>query len=90
MKQNQKFMFSGPNRKQLIQSSKANIAKRTNYDNSDESKFPIIDQTSVFYKNCKRNRKVEAKICQVCPFRKGIESQEYSINITNIIEDSPE
>jgi hypothetical protein len=38
--------------------------------------FPIIDKKSVFYKNCKRNRKVGAKICQVCPFRKGIESQE--------------
>lgn len=38
--------------------------------------FPKIDKRSVFYKNCKSNRKREAKICQVCPFRKGIEEQE--------------
>ena len=39
-------------------------------------KFPTIDVHSAFYKNCKRQRKVEAKICQSCPFRKGIEAQE--------------
>jgi hypothetical protein len=39
-------------------------------------KFPTIDKSSWFYKNCKANRKKEAKICQVCPFRKGIEEQE--------------
>lgn len=38
--------------------------------------FPKIDMKSAFYKNFKRNRKVEAKICQVCPFREGIEEQE--------------
>lgn len=38
--------------------------------------FPIIDKKSRFYKNCKRQRKLEAKICQDCPFRKGIEEQE--------------
>jgi hypothetical protein len=38
--------------------------------------FPEIDKKSAFYKNCKRNRKTKAKICQVCPFRKGIEEQE--------------
>ena len=35
-----------------------------------------IDFRSWFYKNCKRQRKVGAKICQVCPFRKYIEEQE--------------
>ena len=30
----------------------------------------------VWYKNCKRQRKVEAKICQDCPFRKIIERSE--------------
>lgn len=35
-----------------------------------------IDFNGWFYKNCKRQRKVEAKICQVCPFRKYIEEQE--------------
>jgi hypothetical protein len=38
--------------------------------------FPMIDKESRFYKNCKRQRKAEAKICQDCPFRKGIEEQE--------------
>jgi len=35
-----------------------------------------IDFNGWFYKNCKRQRKVNAKICQVCPFRKYIEKQE--------------
>jgi hypothetical protein len=39
-------------------------------------KFPIVDKESWFYKNCKRQRKNKAKICQCCPFRKGIEEQE--------------
>ena len=30
----------------------------------------------VWYKNCKRQRKVGAKICQDCPFRKVIERKE--------------
>jgi len=38
--------------------------------------FPIVDKKSWFYKNCVRQRKNNAKICQVCPFRKGIEEQE--------------
>ena len=38
--------------------------------------FPIIDKSSWFYKNCKRQRNAEAKICQCCPFRSGIEEQE--------------
>ena len=39
-------------------------------------KFPKVDKSSWFYKNCKRQRKNSAKICQVCPFRGGIETQE--------------
>lgn len=35
-----------------------------------------IDFSGWFYKNCKRQRKVGAKICQECPFRKHIEEQE--------------
>jgi len=35
-----------------------------------------LDTESAFYKNCKRQRKVEAKICQDCPFREWIEEQE--------------
>lgn len=35
-----------------------------------------LDKDSRFYKNCKTQRKKEAKICQVCPFRKWIEEQE--------------
>jgi hypothetical protein len=38
--------------------------------------FPILDFNSRFYKNCKTNRKKKAKICDVCPFRQGIEEQE--------------
>lgn len=38
--------------------------------------FPIIDKTTWFYKNCVRQRKANAKICQCCPFRQGIELQE--------------
>lgn len=29
-----------------------------------------------FYTNCKRQRKLGAKICQCCPFRKDIEKFE--------------
>lgn len=35
-----------------------------------------IDMKSRWYKNCKRNRKKEAKICDECPFRCEIEKQE--------------
>ena len=38
--------------------------------------FPKIDTKGDFYKNCVRNRRHGAKICQVCPFRAGIEAQE--------------
>lgn len=40
--------------------------------------YPFIPTESVFYKNCKRQRKCEAKICQDCPFRDNIETQEKS------------
>jgi hypothetical protein len=39
-------------------------------------KFPKVDKKSWFYRNCQTQRKKGAKICQVCPFRKGIEEQE--------------
>jgi hypothetical protein len=42
----------------------------------EERRFPKIDTDSWFYRNCKRQRKNAAKICQVCPFRAGIEAQE--------------
>jgi hypothetical protein len=35
-----------------------------------------LDEKSWFYKNCKRQRKRNAKICQCCPFRSEIENQE--------------
>lgn len=35
-----------------------------------------IDKSSWFYKNCRIQRRNNAKICQVCPFRKWIEEQE--------------
>jgi hypothetical protein len=38
--------------------------------------FPAVDFSSWFYRNCKIQRRKKAKICQVCPFRKGIEMQE--------------
>ncbi len=41
--------------------------------------FPKIDKTTWFYKNCKKQRRNEALICQVCPFRAGIEQQEEKI-----------
>jgi len=41
--------------------------------------FPEINKKSRFYKNCKRQRKLEAKICKDCPFRKGIEEQEQGV-----------
>ena len=34
------------------------------------------DKKTSWYKNCKRQRKVGAKICQVCPLRKVIELWE--------------
>jgi hypothetical protein len=55
--------------------------KKINYDVPFEmppqpNLFPIVNTSSRFYKNCKRQRKQEAKICQDCPFRNGIEEQE--------------
>jgi len=44
-------------------------------------KFTKIDFNSWFYKNCKRQRKNKAKICQVCPFRPYIEEQEKRNNL---------
>lgn len=38
-----------------------------------------IDKSSWFYKNCKSQRKREAKICQCCPFRSEIEKMEGKI-----------
>lgn len=38
--------------------------------------FPTVDKHTDFYKNCAQQRKRAAKICQSCPFRAGIESQE--------------
>ena len=35
-----------------------------------------INKKSRWYINCKRQRKVGAKICQDCPFRKDIEKCE--------------
>lgn len=35
-----------------------------------------IDFNSAFYKNCRRNRKVGARICTVCPFREFVEKAE--------------
>ena len=35
-----------------------------------------IDKKSKWYKNCKQQRKREARICQDCPFRKQIEKEE--------------
>lgn len=43
---------------------------------SEATQIPQVDFTSWFYRNCKRQRKNEAKICQVCPFRVHIERQE--------------
>jgi len=40
------------------------------------NEFPKIIFKSWFYRNCKKQRKNKAKICQECPFRKGIEIQE--------------
>ena len=36
----------------------------------------LIDRKSWWYKNCKRQRKVGAKICQECPFRGYIDNEE--------------
>ena len=49
--------------------------------------FPRIDTSTWFYKNCRRQRKNGAKICQCCPFRRGIEDQESG---TAQPEDSPD
>jgi len=38
-----------------------------------KSKFNI---NSDWYKNCKRRRKENAKICNSCPFKKEIERKE--------------
>lgn len=45
--------------------------------------FSKLNFKSTFYKNCKRRRKEEAKICQDCPFREWIEKQEAVEEIKN-------
>lgn len=35
-----------------------------------------LDMSSWFYRNCRIQRRKGAKICQECPFRKGIEAVE--------------
>lgn len=52
--------------------------------------FPKIDKTTWFYKNCKRQRAAGAKICQCCPFRAGIEEQEFISNRECKSFDSPD
>ena len=45
-------------------------------------RYPLVQTESRFYQNCKRQRKAGAKICQDCPFRAGIESQEQGVVTT--------
>ena len=41
------------------------------------SDFPgVLDSTSDWYKNCKRQREVGAKICESCPFKSYVETLE--------------
>ena len=47
-----------------------------NFKRKKRPEFPFIDKSSWFYKNCVKQRRSSAKICQCCPFRKGIEMQE--------------
>lgn len=42
----------------------------------EESLIKPLDKHSWFYKNCKRQRKVGAEICQECPFRAWLEAKE--------------
>lgn len=44
--------------------------------------FPLVLTDSVFYKNCKQQRKNGAKICRNCPFRDHIEAQEKGLVVT--------
>jgi DNA modification methylase len=44
-------------------------------DNTIKREF-VLDTTSWWYKNCKRQRKRKGKICNSCPFRKYIEEME--------------
>ena len=57
---------------------KKRLASVASSRNLAEHKLELMepDKTSWFYKNCKRQRKNEAKICQVCPFRQFIEDFE--------------
>jgi hypothetical protein len=43
------------------------------YDHRKNFEKELIDTDTNFYKNCKRQRKAGAKICQDCPFRSKIE-----------------
>lgn len=38
--------------------------------------FPIIDPNSDFYLGCKKKRANGEPLCNVCPFREEVESQE--------------
>jgi len=42
---------------------------------------PGVDKTSWWYKNCKAQRRKGAKICNSCPFRQQIESQEIGVKV---------
>ena len=63
----------------MAQSGSAKSVVRGSNPPGDSMKIKVevdLDTKSWFYKNCKRQRKVEAKICQCCPFRAAIEEAE--------------
>jgi hypothetical protein len=41
----------------------------------------FIDKQSKWYKNCQNQRSKKAKICQDCPFREWIETEEKNDNM---------
>lgn len=41
----------------------------------------IIDFKGAWYKNCKKRRKEQAKICKNCPFKKLIQQEELDYDV---------
>jgi len=63
------------NSKQFYQCSSMDDAKKKRGEFGGTILTPVacVDPDSWFYKNCKKQRRNKAKICQECPFREEVE-----------------
>ena len=77
------FFFSGETKESIKRKrdwedymTKYKFQLELNSMKTEKNLIQDINFKSTFYKNCKKNRKRESKICQDCPFRDYIEIKE--------------